>query len=160
MAKGSMSDFFYIATILPILAVVIIITTYMVNLITPEIKNVVTSNTSIEIIGSTIQAFSAWDPIFIMIAVGAPIVELVLAFQVRTHPAFYFVGILLFVILLSLTPLYSNIVRSVASNEVFSGIIDTLPMMSTVFENYTLFILGIGIFGSIVIYARRSDEQI
>jgi hypothetical protein len=87
-------------------------------------------------------------------AVGFGIATILLAFQIDTHPAFFFISLLLMIVSLVVSPIFSNIFGTIAKNPTFSAAAESFPLMREIMQNLPMFILVIGSMVSIVMFAK------
>jgi len=156
--KGNVPDLIYIIVILFSLGVTIIIAANFYGQYTesiadnPAFNNPV--NTAVEADAETMLA--ALDYIFIFFFIGLIISTIVLGFQIRTHPVFFFISLILLIIVTILAGTMSNVYEQFTTNTT-SSIATTASnytAMNFLFAHLPLFIAFIGVVIMVIFYAK------
>jgi len=156
--KGNVPDLIYIIVILFSLGITIIIAAnfyaqYTDNISTnPAFDN--PTNTNIESDANTMLA--SLDYIFIFFFIGLIISTIVLGFQIRTHPVFFFISLILLIVVTILAGSMSNVYEQFTTNTTAS--IQTTAVsytaMNFLFAHLPLFIAFIGVVIMVIFYAK------
>jgi len=153
MPKGTVGDLFFLAVFLLLIGFSIWIGTLLKDKIFPIISS--KSSESAEVITKVQTNWdSVFDSLFFFVTIGVGISSVVLAAMIDTHPMFFFISIVMLVILLLIVPTFSNVFRTFASSESFSGFETRFPFTVFIFQHYPLIFLGFGILISIVLYGK------
>ncbi len=100
------------------------------------------------------------DNSFLLLLVGLCIVALSLAIMVRVHPIFFVFFLLIFIIIIFLCGVFSNIYLEIANNPEMSDVAGNLKFITNIMGKLPLFI---GIFGFLlagVMYKLRSMDEL
>ena len=98
--------------------------------------------------------------LFLLLIVGLCIVALSLAMMVRVHPIFFVFFLLIFIIIIFLCGVFSNIYLEIANNEEMQDVAGNLKFITNIMGKLPLFI---GIFGFLlagIMYKLRSMDQL
>jgi len=159
-SKGSALDIIILTAIILALGIVIVVGTHIKDNILPEFQSALSDTTAQGVIGEVDAAFAVFDYVFIGVVLGMGAAAIVTAYLIPTHPAFFFISILLLMVALLLAPTFSNVFRTLTDDVEFSAIVDSYAMMKLVFENLPIFILMFGMLVMVATYAKitRGDE--
>jgi hypothetical protein len=148
----AITDIFVIVVGLFIIGFSILLGNMLMNNIFPDLKAMMPQATATL---NTVQAsFQVMDWIFLFVTAGLAIITILLATQIGTHPAFFFISLLLTMICLIITPVFSNMFRDIAISTEFNSVAESYPIMRFIMQNLPVVILGISIGTSIVLYAK------
>lgn len=156
--KGNIQDYILIPVILFVLAVIagpiLTITTQYV----PQLKSFMQANNapqeSINTLSIVENLNVTYDQIFIMIAVGMGLGAIISSFFIKTHPAFFFVSLLIFLVAMSITPLMANIFGSYIYHYPGVDYLQKLPITSFIMQNYGFYLLAMFIITGILLYGK------
>ena len=157
--KGSLIDLIGIGTALLAVAIVVLIGFKVSDEINTEFQ----ANDNIPTAGktaySTINDYfpTVMDNTFLFLLIGLSIVALVLASLVRVHPVFFVLYLVMLVIIIFLSGIFSNIYLEIAGNAEFSAYADQLIFITHIMH-FLPFIIGIvGFILSIIMYKNWSE---
>ena len=156
--KGNVPDLIYIIVILFSLGVTIIIAANFYGQYTDSIADNEafnnTVNTAVESDAETMLA--ALDYIFIFFFIGLIISTIVLGFQIRTHPVFFFISLILLIIVTILAGTMSNVYEQFTTNTTssISTTASNYTAMNFLFAHLPLFIAFIGVVIMVIFYAK------
>lgn len=105
---------------------------------------------------------AAYDYIFIFIIVALTVLTIVLSFQIDTHPAFFFGSFLLLIVAIVLAVIFSNAFGEIAGAAAFNETTNTsasYPIISNFMANFPFYLLIIGIFVIIILYAKNKGSE-
>ncbi len=102
---------------------------------------------------------SSWDYIFMFFLVGLTMVLVISTFALKTHPAFFWISLLLIVVFLIIAGALSNVYEDVGNESTLSEANDAYPIMEYVFDNYPFFLLIVGAIVLIALYAKSRFES-
>lgn len=106
----------------------------------------------------TESLFPTFDTMFFIIFVGATLGIAFLAFQIRTHPAFFWISSIFLTIMVWLSAVMSNVWERVHDAAALSaGAVDE-GMTVLIMSNLPLFIMGAGALIMLVMYAINKGE--
>jgi len=135
-----------------IIAFMFVIGAMLKDAIFPKMKLAMPSASGI--FDTVSNAFGVLDYVFMITAFGFGIATILLAFQIDTHPAFFFISLFITIISLILSPIFSNVFGIIAKNPTFSAAAESFPFIRQVMQNLPIFILVIGSMVSIVLFAK------
>tara|TARA_R100001530_G_C4295255_1_gene149070 strand:- start:207 stop:710 length:504 start_codon:yes stop_codon:yes gene_type:complete len=156
--KGNVPDLIYILVILFSLGITIIIAAtfygqYTANIATnPAFDN--PTNANVE--ASANQMFSSLDYIFIFIFIGLIISTIILGFQVKTHPVYFFISFILLIVVTILAGSMSNVYEQFSTNStaIVTDTAANYTAMNFLFSHLPLFIFFIGVVIMVIFYAK------
>lgn len=152
-SKGSISDLFILMVLLMAIGMMMFIGIYLKDQIIPELQGMLGAEA--DTVLTTVDAsFVIMDYAFLFMAGFFGIATVLLAFQIKTHPAWFFASLLIFAILMLVVPSISNIMQEMAQMPEYMQIGASLPMMSRIFEFYPTYFLVFGVIILIVMYAK------
>jgi len=164
--KKAQTDFISLFFVLVVLFGVAIFAIILYNAYDKNIKDnmndALTSSTPVDadanvtaILEQTSGGISMLNPLFPLLLVGLFGFGLVMALMGKSHPAFFFIGILILSISLILAVIFSNAYESISTNENFTDTADDFSVINLIMNNLplTIFILFIAI--SAVLYGFR-----
>lgn len=127
------------------------------NTVNPEIVNILPSGSDLETVqnDSPSNLSSAFDNVFLILFIGSFIVAIMSAFFIDSHPVFFFIGLLVFILFAAIMPFIVNLVDIIYGQELLQATLAGFPMMSFVISNYMTLTLVMG--GTIIValYAKR-----
>ncbi len=99
------------------------------------------------------------DNTFLLLTIGLSIAALIFAFMVRIHPVFFVFYIILLIIVIFLSGVFSNIYLEAANQAEMSALAEELIFMTHIM-NLLPFLIGvIGFVMAIVLYKNWSEAQ-
>lgn len=107
------------------------------------------------------KAYPMWDYITLVVFLGLSFVSGLLAFRLRTHPAFFpFALMALILILVFVSPSATRVYEGMADSPVFSGDLGTFPVTDFIMRNLTKLaaLTGVIILGAT--YALNRQEGV
>jgi len=156
--KGSILDLYIWFIILFVVGISILVATLLKDNIFPEMKGMMSSQAG-SIFDYVDYSFNILDSVFVVVAVGVGLGAVILAFVIKSPPAFLFLSIILFVIALVVMPVFSNTFRSIAASSDFSTIIESYPMTKQIMAYLPLFGLGLGFLILLVTYSKLGGRD-
>lgn len=154
MSKGTIQDLFYLMILLFLIGITVLVGTYLKNEVMADIKGMLTGTSGASYMTHVEYGFKTLDYVFLFMAIGFGVVTVVLAFQVQTHPVFFFISLVIFAIIMLIVPAFSNMFHDFASASEFSGFASDYSMMLKIFENFPKFFMIFGFLISIVTFAK------
>lgn len=151
--KGSILDLFFIIPLVFMIAVIVIISAYMLDVFDqnfdkarPEAFNTTIDNTRI--------ALGTFDYMYIFIVVGLSTSVMVGAFLVRTHPVFFIFSFFTLALLITLSGILSDIFDQLIQVTEFTSVANQFPIIVLTMRYLPKFSLGIGALIAIALYAK------
>ncbi len=99
------------------------------------------------------------DNSFLLLVIGLSIVALSLAMLVRIHPVFFVFFLLIFIILIFLCGVFSNIYLEIANDPEMQDVAGNLKFITNIIGKLPLFIGILGFILAGIMYKTRSTEQ-
>jgi hypothetical protein len=94
---------------------------------------------------------------FLLLFAGLILATLISSFFVKTHPAFIFLYIIFLGLTVFVGTYLQNAYQVLIENAAFSGIVDGQGGITTVFENLTNIIIGVGVLSIVIIFGKFSS---
>lgn len=125
-----------------------------------NLNEAITSSTPVDadanvtkILEDTSSGISRFNPLFPFLLVGIFGFVLVMALMAKSHPAFFFIGLVVLGIVLLLAAIYSNVFEAITDNAAFNQTADDFSIISIFLDNLPIVILLLFVAIAIVIYA-------
>lgn len=114
------------------------------------------TTTTINPYESGVNAMGAIDWGVLLIVVGLSIGMIFMGYMLPSHPIFTFVGIVIAIMWVLVSPMFTNVFYNAVMNTSLGDVIDRLPLVWTLMMNLPLIGLVIGAVSSIVTYGKRT----
>jgi len=157
--KGQIPDMFLIIVVLTLFVVTTITMVTFYDSYTDSVSDNEAFdnewNTAIEEKADALNR--GYDYIFMFILVGLSILTIVLGLQVRSHPVFFFISLLLLVIVTVVSAIFSDVWSKLAYSSTASieATAQSYTIMPFVMEHLPMFMFFLGIFIMILFYAKE-----
>lgn len=102
-------------------------------------------------------ALRVFDTLALFLVFGIGIAAIISGFYVRSHPAFFIVAIILQLIVVMLSSVFSNIYMSIATHPDVATAANEFPMILLIFQNLPLIILVMGFVVAVIIYGKSAS---
>ena len=168
--KKGQADFVSLFFVLAVLFGVAIFAVILYNAYDENIKDnlneALTSSTPADasanvtvILEQTSGGIRMLNPLFPLLLVGLFAFGLIMAWMGKSHPVFFFIGLIILAVSIILAVIFSNTYDSLTSTDSFTGAASEFGVMTLVMNNLplTIFILFCAIAG--VLYAMREGRQ-
>ena len=167
LKKKGQTDFISIFFVLVVLFGVAIFTIILYNAYDENIKDnlndALTSSTPVdssanvtELLEQTSGGLRMLNPMFPLLLVGLFGFGLIMALMGRSHPVFFFVGIIILAVAIILAVVFSNAYESITENASFSTAASEFSVLTFVMDNLPLIIFILFIAISAVLYGMRT----
>jgi len=100
------------------------------------------------------RALAVMDYAFIFIFIGLILSTIILGFQIRTHPIFFFLSLLALVVVIILGAQFSDIFTDFSDSDNMAGVASNYIIIMYVMNNLPLFLLFAGIAIMVIFYAK------
>jgi len=107
-----------------------------------------------EITTSAGAGLEHYDYVILFIFFGLGIGVILGAFWIQTHPAFFFMSLLLLIVAIFMAPIFSNAYMTFGNDSALSTEVASYPMSGYIMEYLPLFIAIVGIIALIVTYMK------
>lgn len=116
--------------------------------------NVLGFTTAGEIANTTAGLYFTWDYAFLILSIGMLLSVIISSYFIDSHPAFFFITLIVFLISMTISPLLSNVYNGFIGN--YSGFDASLklPLTTFILEHYPLYLLGMFAGTGIALYAK------
>jgi len=101
------------------------------------------------------RSFNILDPLFIFIFIGLYIAILVATFNLDSHPAFMPIAIIMFVIVIFVGMIMSDVFMSAITNDQLIAGQATYPMITHLMQYLPIYLVPMGFIFFIVLYGSR-----
>ena len=111
--------------------------------------------TAAQIANTTAALYFSWDNAFLILAVGLGLATIISSYFIDSHPIFFFVSVIIFLISMMIAPLLSNVYNTYILG--YSPSFDAtqkLPLTTFILQNYPLYLLSIFALTGIALYAK------
>ena len=154
--KGSMMDVLYIALILIFFGIVLLISSKVSGEFNDQIQGMATANmpTEAKVAASAVNSnySGTFDNVFLFLTVGLAIAALVLAALVRVHPIFIPFFFIIWIIIVFLCGVLSNIYQTMAENANLAAEASSMTFIYHILTYLPLIVGVIGIMMMVVLY--------
>lgn len=99
-------------------------------------------------------AIKAMDWIFIILFIGLTIATIVLAFQIPTRPAMFFISLMLVIFMIVLAGILADVFTGFEEAERISNATSTFTTITTFFDLFPTYMLIVGFLIMIALYAK------
>ena len=166
--KKGQTDFIAIFFVLVVLFGVAIFAVILYNAYDENIKDnlnaALTSSTPVDananvtaILEQTSGGIRMLNPMFPLLLVGLFGFGLVMALMGKSHPVFFFVGIVILAVAIILAVVFSNAYESITTNASFTSAASEFSVMTFVMDNLPLIIFILFIIIAAVLYGMRGS---
>lgn len=164
--KKTQADFVSLFFVLAVLFGVAIFAVILFNAYDGNIKdnlnNALTASTPVDadanvtkILNDTSGGIKLLSPLFPFLLVGLFAFGLVMALLGKSHPVFFFIGLIILAVSLILSAIYSNAYHAITSNANFSASASEFSVMTIIMDKLPLIIFILFIVISVVLYQNR-----
>ena len=97
---------------------------------------------------------TTWDSMFLFLIIAAAAITAIGAFYIKTHPAFFIIGIIIFSVVLLLSLIFGNIYGSIADTDDMADTANRMDIMGTVMNNFGIIMLIVIVLVVVALFAR------
>lgn len=166
LIKKTQADFISLFLVLAVLFGVAIFAVILFNAYNNNIKgnlnDALTSSTPVDananvtkILDDTSNGIKLFSPLFPFLLVGLFAFGLVMALMGKSHPVFFFIGLIILAVSLILAAIYSNVYSSITSSPSFSNASSNFSVMSIIMNRLPLVIFILFIAIAAILYLGR-----
>ena len=157
--KGQLPDLFLIIVILSLFAITTVTMVTFYNSYTETLEgNAAFDNPWNEAVEENADNLNkGYDYLFMFILVGLAILTIVLGLNVRSHPVFFFISLLLLVIVTVVSAIMSDVYTQLATNSssAIEATASTYTIIPFVMNHLPMFMFFLGMFIMILFYAKE-----
>lgn len=159
--KRGFFDIIYIIVTLFIVALTIIMANMFIHKFNEQALPVINKSSTVAaqiMVDVENKTAPQFDKIFFGVLIGGQLGVLLLAYKLRTSPAFYWLGVLFIMITIIPAVVLSNVYEEIETNSELAGYSNTYTVQSYVMDRLPLIIGAFGIITLIVTYAMGRSE--
>lgn len=160
----ALTDFFLIVVVLIVLVIMSVPIWSVMSTILPGLRDSSgmgaapgeTPTTSDQAFNQARQLIRNFDTVFLMVALGFGLAIVISSFFIESHPAFFFVSLILGAIALTITPVFANFYNDYVvgfNNSEFNASVD-MPVITFVMQHFPEYMIGIIFMTFIALYAK------
>lgn len=160
--NSEFGDIFLVMVIIFGVALFIIILAYAYGQIEPKINQGLISSKPAEagknvteILSKTSTSLTMINALFPLLIVGLFGFVMISALFLRSHPAFFFIGIMILGVALILGAVYSNVYQEISENQNFNSTSNDYNIMGLFMKNMPVIIMIFFVAMAVVIWTRR-----
>ena len=152
-----MFDVIMIGVTMLVLAMGVIIGSYVMTAITTGTTGMFTSATAQAAMASGTAAINTFNYGFVVIVIGGGIASLVLAWMVPSHPIFMVVSVVMLLISVVVLPVLANTYESFIGQADMATAAASFPLISAMMGNMPIIGVVFGVLMMIVLYTRYNQ---
>jgi len=162
--NSEFGDMFLVMVMMFAIAIFVIILAFAYSQIEPKMNDALTDSTSVDvnanvtsILGDSSTALTRINVLFPLLIVGLFGFVFISAFFLKSHPAFFFIGLIILGIALILAAVFSNVYTRITDNETFADTEADYNIMTLFIENMPVIILLVFIAMGIIMWVRSGS---
>ncbi len=155
--KGSLLDLPYVLVILVVIGLVIMFSYFILKEFRDNTSDQLTSPHAQLALNEGLNTLKLFDFFFIMILVGATIGVVIGAFYINSHPAFFWIAVLVLVICGLLGAILSNVFDEVTSDDKLGNTTEEFKIIPYVEGKLPSYVIIIGFLLLVILYAKSGD---
>jgi len=153
--KAYVQDFLFFGIILFIIAIMVVVGGKLISEFNGQYQSSSASTEAKDIMTSGNARYSPiFDNIFMVVFVLFALTIFVTFFLLDTHPALFFVVIIVFAFILIPIGLIGNVYEEVSDSASLNSTADNFTLMSFIMEHWTMALTVIGFMGIILLFAK------
>ena len=114
--KGNIPDVFYLVLTVVVLAIIFMASWTIMNQMKPSLDAKLTGDVAHNATANALQAIGSFDYLLIFIMVGLLIATIISAFFINTHPVFFVLSLLMFILFMIVVPVLGNVFDAFAGD--------------------------------------------
>jgi len=159
--NSEFGDMFLVMVMIFAIAIFIIILAYAYSQVEPRINTALESAHEVEassnvtqVLSQSSTALTRINVLFPLLIVGLFGFVFISAFFIKSHPAFFFIGLIILGVALILAAVFSNVYKNITENETFADTEDDYNILTLFIENMPLIILLVFIAMGVIMWVR------
>jgi len=159
--NSEFGDIFLVMVMIFAIAIFVIILAYAYSQVEPRINTVLKTSHTVEensnvtkILGQSSTALSRINVLFPLIIIGLFGFVFISALFIKSHPAFFFIGLIILGVALILGAVFSNVYKTITDDDTFAETEDDYNIMTLFMNNMPLIILLVFIAMGVILWAR------
>lgn len=151
--KGSMMDLVYIMAVFFVFGIILIISGSVLHSYKDNADTLMPESTTHS--QSGLNALKAMDYAFLFLLVGSTIVTILLAFQLKEHPAFFFISFLFLCLIVILSATLSNVFTTLSDTSFFSRVVVEYGIAQFILRHYPVILTVLGLLVLAALYVKE-----
>ena len=156
---GDILDIFYVCIVILVFIIAFFVLSLVMTQFSSSTNETLSDSTSQYVITAGKNTFQVYDAGLVVLLFGAFASIIISAFFIKTHPVFFFVSLLVFVIVLMILPIFSNIAFDVANSTQIKDEANKYPLAVNIINNIGFYAMLAGAIILIVLYAKISTGK-
>jgi len=163
--NSEFGDMFLVMVMIFAIAIFIIILAYAYSEIEPKMNTALQSSHTTDvdsnvtkILSDTSTSLTRINVLFPLLLVGLFAFVFISAFFLKSHPAFFFIGLIILGVALILAAVFSNVYGKITDKEVFTDVNDDFNIMEIILSNLPLIIFLVFIAIAIVAWVIKGGQ--
>jgi len=152
--KGSLLDIMQIGILLFVMAMVIILMSFILTTFQEDTEDKLTSTEAQNALTKGKTTLLNFDGLFAFILIGLTLATMIGAYFIRTSPVIFWVSLLLLVIFITISGIFTNVFEEVVADEVLNATTADFPIINLIMGDLPLVILVIAVLISIALWAK------
>ena len=152
--KGSLLDAMQIAILVFVMALIIILSSFILTTFQEDTEDKLTSPYAQNALAKGQTTLLNFDNLYAFILVGLTLGAMIGAYFIRTTPALFWISTLLLVIFLTISGIFTNVFEEVVADEVLNATAGNFSIITTIMGNLPLTILIVAALISIALWAK------
>lgn len=162
--NSEFGDIFLVMAIIFGVAIFIIILAFAYSQIEPKMNDALANSTApeagknvTEILGQTSTSLTRINVLFPLLIAGLFGFVMISAMFLRSHPAFFFIGLMILGAALILGAIYSNVFQELSTNEQLQATTSDFNIMELFMKNLPLIIMLFFVAMAVILWARKGS---
>lgn len=157
--RGNLLDIFYIMAVLVAVSIFLVVTYHVFGAIKPELDSNLNDPKVTTLTQQTQDALSFFDIVFPVFFLGLILATLISAYFIKSHPAFFFVSLFIWVIAIIVAVPLANMHSELRDNSSLSTSFAAFPISNTIINNMPIIALVISALVAAVLFAKPGGNE-
>jgi hypothetical protein len=160
--KGFMGDYAFYFVYIFVMAIVVIVVYMAISQFNDgwQAGTGIDSSSKSLVSSATSRFLATWNWLIVLLLLGILISVIILAFAIRSHPAFAMLAFLVLVVLGGVSVYLANAFYSFASSDGISTYANQFSLVPFIMNNLPYFVVAFGFVFIIVLYAKSRSQSI
>ena len=152
--NGSLLDAMQIAILLFVMALVIILSSFILTTFQEDTGDKLTSPYAQNALTKGNATLLNFDGLYAFILIGLTLGAMIGAYFIRTTPALFWVSLILLVIFLMISGIFANVFEEVIADDVLNVTASNFPIIGLIMGNLPLMVLVVTVLISLALWAK------
>lgn len=153
----SVLDLIFVIVALLVVSVAALFSNVLITDFQEQTQDVLT-NRSNNITATGVAVVENFDYAILFLFGGVIVALIISAFLIPTHPVFFVISLLVFIMVLLIVPQISNLFEAISEEDKMSDAVTDYTMTQSLWDNMPIIILCVGAILFIVMYSKRGDN--